>query len=776
MKNISKTIFVIAFAAMAFFGISVASANAGTVFNTNPLDYATTTVSNYTQNPGCSTCWSPSVTMAPGEVVSVRVYYHNTGNEAATDTRIRISPQNNPAVNSKIFAGGVWSANANLVMGYATVSIPGTPQTITYIPGTAALFPEHTTTPQYLNATQEAALFSTPGVPIGTILQDSTCPSTQTFCHQGSLVARFRIGTTIPPVVYECNDGNDNDNDGLTDFPQDPGCTSPTDNSEYNYVPPVVYVCSDGNDNDNDGLTDYPNDPGCYGPTDNDEFNTIIIQPYVTASTQPATNVTQSSATLNGTFGTNQSTATTWFEWGTSQSLGNQTSVQNMNTASGNFSAFISGLQANTTYHFRACADTNATAPNCGSILTFMTVAQPVNPPSVTTIAGNCNATSNSFMVFGSFASNGTNSTTTWFQYGTTYALGLQIGNQVFSNNSGNFNYNITGLNPNTTYYFQAVAQNQSGTAYGTILSCTTTGQIIPPPPQASQPPVVTTVPASDIAQTSARLNAYLNNIGFTPCQPVGSLCMPNPATSVWFEWGTTPSLGQSSPHQVVSSTTTFNQGLTNLTPNTAYYFRAMAQNSNGTATGNILSFMTAPVGVGPQIIYVNTNTGGSGPVVMLKIESDFPGACLGDSIHYKVTYQNLTNKRLKDVIVQVIMPKEETFVRASRGSYSDTANTLTVLVGDLAGREKGTFDIETTVNSRSKTNDTLVTTATLVYTNPTTLVQGDAIAYSLLDVTCGSNLGAMAIFGGSIGCIGWLLIILIILLAIYLARRNYRY
>ncbi|MGB3363556.1 MAG: cellulose binding domain-containing protein, partial [Thermodesulfobacteriota bacterium] len=31
--------------------------------------------------------------------------------------------------------------------------------------------------------------------------------------------------------------------------------------------------CSDGFDNDSDGLTDYPSDPGCDNENDNDEFN-----------------------------------------------------------------------------------------------------------------------------------------------------------------------------------------------------------------------------------------------------------------------------------------------------------------------------------------------------------------------------------------------------------------------------------------------------------------------------------------------------------------------
>jgi hypothetical protein len=53
----------------------------------------------------------------------------------------------------------------------------------------------------------------------------------------------------------------------------DPGCASPTDNDESdngNGETPTVYACNDGIDNDNDGLIDM-DDPGCASPTDNDE-------------------------------------------------------------------------------------------------------------------------------------------------------------------------------------------------------------------------------------------------------------------------------------------------------------------------------------------------------------------------------------------------------------------------------------------------------------------------------------------------------------------------
>jgi Glycosyl hydrolase catalytic core len=75
-----------------------------------------------------------------------------------------------------------------------------------------------------------------------------------------------------PPPPPACSDGHDNDGDGLTDL-NDPGCSGPNDDSERNAnPPPPPPACSDGKDNDGDGLTD-SKDPGCSGPNDDSERN-----------------------------------------------------------------------------------------------------------------------------------------------------------------------------------------------------------------------------------------------------------------------------------------------------------------------------------------------------------------------------------------------------------------------------------------------------------------------------------------------------------------------
>ncbi|UPA22128.1 DUF11 domain-containing protein [Candidatus Peribacteria bacterium] len=73
----------------------------------------------------------------------------------------------------------------------------------------------------------------------------------------------------------QCSDTVDNDGDGMTDM-ADAGCTSPNDNDEWNFIQTSSAApqaaCSDGIDNDGDGQTDM-NDPGCTNPDDDNEFN-----------------------------------------------------------------------------------------------------------------------------------------------------------------------------------------------------------------------------------------------------------------------------------------------------------------------------------------------------------------------------------------------------------------------------------------------------------------------------------------------------------------------
>lgn len=74
------------------------------------------------------------------------------------------------------------------------------------------------------------------------------------------------VAVVVPVAI--CADGQDNDGDGQTDFPNDPGCTAADDGDETDPA-----QCSDGKDNDGDGLIDFPSDKGCSAADDNDEVD-----------------------------------------------------------------------------------------------------------------------------------------------------------------------------------------------------------------------------------------------------------------------------------------------------------------------------------------------------------------------------------------------------------------------------------------------------------------------------------------------------------------------
>jgi 3-phytase len=61
-----------------------------------------------------------------------------------------------------------------------------------------------------------------------------------------------------------CTNGADDDGDGETDYPNDPGCLYPYSSSE-------APQCSDGADNDADGLADFGSDPDCRAAWDTRE-------------------------------------------------------------------------------------------------------------------------------------------------------------------------------------------------------------------------------------------------------------------------------------------------------------------------------------------------------------------------------------------------------------------------------------------------------------------------------------------------------------------------
>jgi len=102
-------------------------------------------------------------------------------------------------------------------------------------------------------------------------------------------------------------------------------------------------------------------------------FTTLTLTGLPVAVTNPATNVTASSAKLNGSVDPHGLTTTVRFQYGKTTSYGRTTANQ---TQTGNtyrnIAANVSGLAGHTTYHFRIVA-TNSSGTKMGGDRTFVT-------------------------------------------------------------------------------------------------------------------------------------------------------------------------------------------------------------------------------------------------------------------------------------------------------------------------------------------------------------------------------------------------------------------
>jgi hypothetical protein len=139
----------------------------------------------------------------------------------------------------------------------------------------------------------------------------------------------------------------------------------------------------------------YEGEASACGTGDFDDHDDLVFAVAVTGvapgvTTTPATFVTGTAATLNGSVDPNGFTAQGWFEWGTSPTLVTYQAGPLLSLGSGStaipISTGIGGLSPATTYYFRA-AGSNAFGTRRGNILSFKTGAAPslrVNSITVT--------------------------------------------------------------------------------------------------------------------------------------------------------------------------------------------------------------------------------------------------------------------------------------------------------------------------------------------------------------------------------------------------------
>lgn len=190
--------------------------------------------------------------------------------------------------------------------------------------------------------------------------------------------------------------------------------------------------------------------------------------------TQPASDITPTSATLNGVVIANYLSTTVTFEYGTSTNYG-QSATAGQSPVTGNsltgVNAEVTGLTEGTVYHFRL-KTVNSLGTTYGNDLTFSTPGQA--PSAVTTAA--CCLSSGGGRLNGTVNANWV-STVVTFEYGLTEAYGMTVTatqSPVTGNILTNVSAGIYGLNPGTNYHFRVKAVNSLGTTYGEDKTFTT--------------------------------------------------------------------------------------------------------------------------------------------------------------------------------------------------------------------------------------------------------------------------------------------------------------
>ena len=295
-------------------------------------------------------------------------------------------------------------------------------------------------------------------------------------------------------------------------------------------------------------------------------FNTVDA-----VQTTPASNVGDSTATINGMVNGIIPPATISFEYGLTPAFGNTISgIPNIinDTLTQPVYANIHNLQPNKIYYFRVKAIHN-TETYYGDTLSFFT-------GSLFTTFETQQATriNDSSFILNGLVDGAQFPTSLSFDYGTTPAFGNEATANpptITDSLQHAVTANLGNLIPNTFYYFRLKGITSLSPVFGQILVFHT----------GISYTYFNTTDASGITNSSAQLNAIARHL--------------SSAVTLTFEYGTTPSFGNSVPANppAISDTGVYNitANISGLQQDQIYYFRIKAVNGGSTIYGDVKQF-----------------------------------------------------------------------------------------------------------------------------------------------------------------------------------------
>lgn len=679
-------------------GLATTAFAATPVFNTDPADCPTVMVARY-QNEPSQVCWNTSDSASDGQYVNVAVYYHNTGTGPASGVEIFLEDPGSQPQSSFSLTGGIRYGNQILDSGTGNISLSE--------PSRLVLEGVY----YYPHGGSNQALSNPNG-----ILANGYNPGTVGTGWNNQAVIKFKFR-----VDAEDNGG------------------------------------------------------GCNNGCGNQDLDILTL---------PATNVVNDSAKLRGQLDSNGNNADAWFVWGEQgNGFPNETTHQNLGNVSGSqYSSTLNNLD-NGTYQFKACAEGDDGDVICDGVKYF-TISDGNDDcdnnddcgcnnncggdaPEVTTNTAS-SIDEDSATLRGTLDDDGgDNDLNTWFEWGTSQSnLNNTASAQTVDDDGDDFSRNITGLQDNRTYYFRACAENDTDEDCGSIKSFRTDDERVVIIDDNDRPDV-TTLSAIGVNPNSASIDGYFSANG----------C----AVDTWFQYGTSQALG--------SQTTRINRGngsgsmsqtLFGLAQNTTYYYRAVAENCEGISYGTILSLRTTTgivVNPTPTVITTFVGGGGGGSFIRLMITNNQDDVSAGEDLTYDVTWENISGRDLKDLILEVNFPTALRVTNIDDGELDRQGNRVIIEIPSLEAREIGETSIDTKVRGTLRNGDPVVARAIIAFENPLTEARENAIGYDSDEYNANGGLGAF-LFGAGFfptTLAGWLIILLIILGIIYLARRYMR-
>ena len=209
----------------------------------------------------------------------------------------------------------------------------------------------------------------------------------------------------------------------------------------------------------------------------NDEPNPTGSVP--TAQTLSANNVEREDANLRGQVNPKGAETRYWFEYGKDVNFGSVTLIQNLASGTSNVSvaASVTDLLPATKYYFRLNAQNRFGTVN-GTILNFTTKGPAASSQPAVTTTGATDVERTTASLNGRVDPNGAE-TTYWFEYSEDSLLGSIIGSGTTAQilpagtDTKTVSADISGLVPDTKYFYRLLARNQHGTVRGAIMSFT---------------------------------------------------------------------------------------------------------------------------------------------------------------------------------------------------------------------------------------------------------------------------------------------------------------